>query len=346
MFDFLKNEYFNLSSLAPNSFPAIYKKFSENFIAEIHKNKNIKFEREFEFKFLKNSGIEAYADCSKKSDYIHISIGTVMKIHDLFYKLFSNPKVFSGIGNHAKEFDKRILDFKPFIKNKTIQYCAPNDKERFKWAQVCSMIAMEFIILHEIGHHINGHCLLGKEYKYSKLDKQTIEMDADSFAVSMSIQSKFIFDTEKYTELQLSRVEFIELWIYIIHIVFLFISSTDIFIPKFREGMNYLPRRIRSLLSSKISMDIHNIYFPNSTYDFNKIFNKMAIVADMDFHSTFNISKSDEEIISNYSSEMVEHLENINKNWDEYLRDRLEPYSRVDLFDKNKVYVAPGKINT
>jgi len=315
----------------------LYSKFAYNFVDNIHKNRYTKFKRRFEFRYLNKEQFDAFAHIKRFNlDSVYINYGSILLIHDLFYKLLSNPTVFPQLGGKQdNELSEEILKFRPFIKNKTIYFLMPQDILRREIAQICSTIAVQFIILHEIGHHMNGHTILQKKKTLSEKDRKTLEMDADSFAVTSSIQAAFLTSEHRmnyFTNLSLTNLDYIKLWIYIIHIVFLFIGNEEEYLEVNRNKRRYLPRRIRSLLAAQISIELFQRFFPDEQHDFKSMFVESAKLAEIDYNSTFKTKSSQEEILSCFSEELFNHLNEINRHWDNVIGPLLEPYARVPLF--------------
>ncbi|OXM85272.1 hypothetical protein [Paenibacillus rigui] len=340
-FPFNRVDEFKLSRLHKSSYFHVYHQYANNHVEQLHNNKLTKFQRKFEFRFLNSDKIDAFVDIrNKKIDCVYITYGFVVRLHDLFYKLFCNASVFPAYGSAVGFPSEAHLAFKPYIQNKTVFYLAPTDETRKQLAQFCSSISMQFAILHEIGHHMNGHELyrIHKTGPITKLERQVLEMDADAFAVTNSIQAAFLTEEHRqmaFPDLQLSNIEYIRLWIYLVHIFFLFMSREHDFIYKERMELKYLPRRIRSLLAAQISFELFDKFYPQEPHDFQSLFVDTFHQAERDYNSTFHQASSAAELESCFSDDMLSHLDEINQYWRHTMVHRLAPYARVPLFQQN-----------
>jgi hypothetical protein len=142
------------------------------------------------------AGIEKISNC----DCIGINIGTVHLLRTLFNRMLAHREVLAFVGNsyfehkpsytltptklHLKDFDQRTI---------------PNDGIRIGYSNYLFYCAFNFLFQHEFGHLFHGHSdLLLQRFGFrvldergrstltalTPLDKQTLEMDADSFAIN------------------------------------------------------------------------------------------------------------------------------------------------------------------
>ncbi|PFI17462.1 hypothetical protein [Bacillus cereus] len=152
--------------------------------------------------------------CAIKQDdmyFIGINIGVVQVLEKLFNYIMSHPNLMTGIGDVSLEIKKEISsdyiainhNYLRLFTNYDVEVNAPIGKERKLCAKALYMYALEFLILHEYGHIVNGHM----DYDYFRrrsglsfmfelnscekngLFTQTLEMDADSYAATRITQS-------------------------------------------------------------------------------------------------------------------------------------------------------------
>lgn len=160
--------------------------------------------------WLEDSSYKAWVKKEKEGEYsININYGTLFILIDLFMRLLSHPNVLRHIGDASKEIesdeylDYHMTDLEPIIRqfvnlNKEVPEVHPKDKTRSDAAKFFVSICFEFILLHEVAHIIMGHLdyLENKQVtdvsfsevikceRITKLERHTLEWDADSFAVS------------------------------------------------------------------------------------------------------------------------------------------------------------------
>ncbi len=139
--------------------------------------------------------------------FIGVTRGTYLLLFDIFNKIFATKSILPHLGdiNLESEGKKTInviqtgygIELDPNPENIVM----PNDKVRGFYAQAYISFALDFIIMHELGHILRGHNgfiyenikgLIWKEIGNTQrknkfittLDSQTLEMDADSFATN------------------------------------------------------------------------------------------------------------------------------------------------------------------
>jgi len=157
--------------------------------------------------FVNNLTLNAGAVYYKGGYYIGLYLGAKIIIGELFNAELSSTNILPEMGNPSLDFgDKKIglinnggilsIDLSGLPNQKS------NDPLRAFYSDFFSQKTIDFLILHELGHIIRGHCgykssltnnALWVEFNgdsnafYTPLISQTLEMDADSFAVNHSI---------------------------------------------------------------------------------------------------------------------------------------------------------------
>jgi hypothetical protein len=156
------------------------------------------------FNFIDNRSLNACADIVDDRYYVGVNFGVYLLITDMFSKMLATKSVFPHVGNINIETDekKTINRFTYLDDVKYNQYKSfaprPKDELRLFYARALSDNAMRYLIYHEIGHIVRGHCGYYKfardnESSWNEFEKnqfleplhfQTMEMDADFFAVN------------------------------------------------------------------------------------------------------------------------------------------------------------------
>jgi hypothetical protein len=145
------------------------------------------------FDYVENTAMNAVAFEADGRDFVGIWVGAMATIYSFFGCLLANRHLVPSIGDVSAE-----AEFESDESGVAWLVRVPKDPVRRSYAHLLSTIAVEFLFQHEIGHHMNGHVRLinrWKEIKFlvefderssqslSNLDRQTLEMDTDSFAV-------------------------------------------------------------------------------------------------------------------------------------------------------------------
>jgi hypothetical protein len=158
---------------------------------------------EINFDFIRSNIFNA---CVRQVDnklYLGINIGTFFLLNDMFLKMFLSKGMFSNVGDtNIETEDKKILN--AVIDSGNVCYFGsttlhPIDPTRYFYASTYTSFAMNFLIFHECCHIIRGHIGYATNKKHTiewnevetnktialdGLVSQTLEMDADSFAVN------------------------------------------------------------------------------------------------------------------------------------------------------------------
>lgn len=233
--------------------------------------------RNFDFKvrFSENEDFNAAAYEVGDRAYINVSIATVMQLYHHVLLLMGRGELLPEGGEEEPfEGKYRIEEFEtPQIcqydkKFKQIAfYIGPDNSKRRKIAELIALFGMEFLIFHELGHHIGGHLRflsekLGVQELYAQRNiaavnpqvYQMLETDADAVAITTlmeSIRTKIDFYRERFLD-GAGRL--------IPHCVM--IAITTAFFLMEREGYTYnidnaryLPRDVRFRLIVYIFMD-------------------------------------------------------------------------------------------
>jgi hypothetical protein len=159
--------------------------------------------------FVNNSNFNAFATRYDRRYFIAVNKGTLQILSNVFSRLLANKNTFTYIGNPSIEAtpDKiplsEIYDQREFYTAKSI-IPVPIDSIRKLYTEILITWAYKYIILHEYGHILAGHVGYSQSHNHlpikevrdpssvkflKPLDGQTIEMDADSYATTQTIES-------------------------------------------------------------------------------------------------------------------------------------------------------------
>jgi len=169
------------------------------------------------FDYVANGSVNAAASERDGHGYVGLTWGTLIILGDLFCRMLSHPQVMKSIGNAAVEnldpafqdgiiLDGNLLQEKRWgaagPQKARVWPCMPKDRLRLHCAELCRLLAFDFLCLHELAHVGYGHA----QYLKSKtgvpflleldsftpapdqgVTRQALEMNADAFAASISL---------------------------------------------------------------------------------------------------------------------------------------------------------------
>lgn len=177
-------------------------------ISNFYKDAYLIKDQKLSYGFLQNENPNAFA-CSFKNielDFVGINAGLYTTLYLIFTTLLSRSDFLPHVGHPHKENSSRVSDIE-IPKNVTYVnkgIFIPRCEIRSAYATVLTGLAFEFVLLHECSHLLNGHLDFVKnmsinyltEERYSSNDKkiilQTIEMDADSCAISFMVNKLLV----------------------------------------------------------------------------------------------------------------------------------------------------------
>ncbi|CQR51503.1 hypothetical protein [Paenibacillus riograndensis] len=344
MFGITEFSIFNVSTSPEHTGFQYFKNYAINLVEEINNDLSLEKKYPFSFNFQTLFFFDGEAFHKDETDYISINDGVVFSTFEVFYEMLCHCSVLPYLPpnelifntNLYYHFDNEQYDY-------TIKY--PFNKERRIIAEYMAMFAIKFIILHEIGHHYNGHIMYLNSSNHktnalnhenscvSLLDLQTLEMDADAFAISRLIYEILVLLSEdnRICQILKSIDDIFTLFVISIHTLFLIFK---------KEGQGttnshfspYLPSFIRSAIN--IDCAKTNIFFKAqgiiTSEKFLEIAKKSVCDAEEYFYSLYGISHIDDakDLLERDTSPQI----NIFNNWS-VLRKKLEPFARLRLAD-------------
>jgi hypothetical protein len=166
-----------------------------------------------------NPELNACAINYKGEYYIGLNLGVYSLLDRIFDLVLANKSCLTFIGDANKEiyrdkiYNANLYDFNQLMLSMDSLYVFPVDGDRKYYSQLLTTIAIKFFWAHEFSHVVFGHCDFRKEeetyallelnhcndnkfFKKNKLtpfDRQTLELDADSYALKIILSELYYF---------------------------------------------------------------------------------------------------------------------------------------------------------
>lgn len=140
---------------------------------------------------------------SATDDFIAINRGTVDTLLGVFGHLISHPSTWTRVGSPQAESVDRALGPSLFLPSSetTLRHIVPRCVQRQHFTVNLTTLAFHFLVMHEVAHLRNGHVDMLKNLGIQELSevgssqeptgdsllRQTLEVDADSYAAAKSL---------------------------------------------------------------------------------------------------------------------------------------------------------------
>lgn len=351
--------YSNLSYLN------ITKQICNSLYETANKNSNSKLN----FYYDSDNTFNAYTCTKGTDDYMCINVGTILDAFAHIKSAFSSSSFLLNFGNPNVEKNKQILGKFDITKRQLLFTGDPIDPIRQSLSFYTALMMIRYIYSHELGHILNGHTsYISTLYAVPKLemvckklfsnfsenlraqyalDCRTLEMDADSFAASMSIDNIMMLYIQQNENLNLFNLlnddcDIFTLWSFAIHSIFLLLEyhNTSTYDPL----SCYLPNEAREILSISSALNALNDYIKHDIFSCDAILHQKIISkifagineAEKFFNSTyctnyhFIQNTNNNPLYSKFANEVLTH-------WNDTLYPKMEKYARIPLYHPDTV---------
>ncbi len=317
------------------------------------------YNSQLEFIINDDKEINGKAWCENDKDHIEINSGVIDLYYNYFSKIMEQDKItFLKMINKDIEEDKlKEMSYEGIIYKEGIPIIFDNKLIDDSKARLLEIFVSRFIVTHEIGHILNGHCklLASKSYEEAHfipmyhttksesmssdeaLDRRTMEMDADAFAATQSmlhvLYLYFNFD-EQVNIKMMESTDIFYWWAFAIRSHFL-VCQDEFIDNKFYKKMTHLPSHARWIMILTIALELIPQY--NITDQEKKCFSEKIIQgaaeAEIKFNNlkltTYNITN---ELLEN--KEFTTYKNEVDTHW-EQMKSILLEYSRLPLFNES-----------
>ena len=291
---------------------------------------------------------------SKNFDFILLNTGLIGGVYNFFYSAMCDPLTYpkigyieceksSGISNY--DFDKKNIKFK--FDN------IPNDITRKFIVEHMAMFALRFAIFHELAHHFNGHVFYLKEkkgefelsitgndsmLKVDALDYQTLEMDADAFAINNAMCNAIgLYEDANFLPNAKDRMVIFELLAFSIHCFFLLLDDDNEITFDINKH-KHLPAKNRQALIMSAAARFFKEYSHMTVHfkdmDYTELIWERLIKGMRHAEECYNrLTKKNHQFAHDLlnNEDLLKYTEKVLRNW-EKLRPELEKYARTVLF--------------
>lgn len=326
--------------------------YYQNYIKKIEKeiklqknNKQIE-DKILDFQYTHSFNINATAFITDSKEFIRVGEGAIVRIYKMFSELLKHNTFSEFNLEEVKECVNLHLKFENSgIIESEITYSLPNSDSRKMLAEYLSMFSIKFIILHELGHHYNGHILYCKEnFQVEKFEmneanlrmgpilSQTLEMDADAFAICQLAREiiDIIKNDKRIKSVIKDNKDILGVFLYSIYCLFFLLANGE---DKF-DNLNanyYIPITLRYCYI----IEHIEAYFKNyekelfMSIDFNNVNEKYMKMADFEYRAIFMNGKK-RDIDLDGLAEAKEHYYILRDCWKE-IREGLESFARCPI---------------
>lgn len=275
-------------------------------------------DHKFEFVYINNPEINAFAFIYEKTDVIGLNIGTVHQLEAYFTKALN-----TGIFEWVVE-----------------------KKQRHILLEVLMFLAVEFIILHELGHLYHGHLefdscsrpfrkMIERNLDYEEhLESRTLEMDADAYATLRSFGKFMSVDLDQNLPIIRSANDLLRFWIFATNSFFYLFEEEAVDFQHIHQE-NYYPRALRQAVNIDISTIFVKQNKPEFAECYEEIFREMFPLCEKVYQEvgTHNPSFNRvEELLSLADRRRIEYMEEVNLYYREVLYDKLLKHARNKLY--------------
>lgn len=314
-------------------------------------------EQKLAIEFINLNDMNAIAINNEDCKAIGVCIGSIMKIYHEALLLCSLNDFFPSIGNTndclntINFFEVDEPEIIPYS-NEFYQiafYSGPEDSIRQNLALLITIMAEEFIIFHELGHHLDGHLSYLVDYlglsslKAQGNDSeiefsiyQTLEMDADAFAIQLLLDNVYR-KKEYYGQMlnhTLSKTDLIMMLSCASTLVFLLMDNKNDLKCNLLMS-NYLPRHyrlflIKVILGNQLKTKYADFLMTDnctetiitSSLHLETLYNRIHGVSN----DNLEYKEQVHQRVEQYYTDVIEHT------WSE-LRPILSIYSHIKLAD-------------
>lgn len=340
-------ELLNLEEFGPYNMLSALKYECEN----VDYLPNNKFK--FQVLFSNNTSFNAvaYEFCGKS--IINIPVGCAMQLYHHSLLIMGREELLSDVGYEEPFIGRYRID--TFIEPEICEYnssykqiafyAGPDNPERRKVAELITLFGMEFLMFHELGHHLGGHIRYLQERfgltelyaqgNKSALDSQlyqVLEMGADAIAISTlleSVSTKISFYSKQFLN---NKAELIPHCIMVAITTVYFLLDRDECQSFDGTYSKYLPRDVRfylvlQILFEKLNNDYQICAFSSkkeNLLDTFEVANYLLTELYKEKNPNKRIMIKEVEIIRFYYNDIVLPL------WNE-IREELKLFAAINL---------------
>lgn len=308
------------------------------------------------FNLLENNSINGSSYYKNGIDYIEMNTGLI----DIFYNYF-----YDFIENDLENYISNIMNSGMINTTDTIEIlCEYGTLEDIKndVASLLNIFVSRFILTHELGHLLNGHCrycsdkdkhefefipifnfeICKNDSEIPPLDRCTLEFDADAFASTDNYRNLVIlyndFENKVDIKMKMNKIDLFYWWGFAIRSLFL-LNEAILKDENYIEKNLYLPSVVRwhCVVGSILNIVDHNLCLMEEKDSKESL--RKIIKGCKDAECYYNQTRFD---FKNWLNQMKDNenylniIDNVKRNW-EIITPKLDQYSRLPLYNKNNL---------
>lgn len=346
-----------------------YLNITKQLCNELYENTNTNKKSKLSFYYDSDTFFNAYTYTKGTNDYMCMYVGTILNAFAHIKSVFCSSSFLLNFGNPNFEKNNHVSGKFDITQKQLLFTADPIDPIRQELSTYTALMMIRYIYGHELGHILNGHTsYISNLYAVPKLemickkllsnfseklqeqyalDRRTLEMDADSFAASMSIDNIIMLyiqqnENPHFFNLLNDSCDIFTLWSFAIHSIFLLFEYHSA--SSYNSLSFYLPNEAREILSLSSSLNALNDYIKHNIFEcsntlYQKIISKIfdgINEAENYFNSIYYTNyhfiqnTNNNPIYSRFADEVLTH-------WNDKLYPRLKKYARVPLYHPDTI---------
>jgi len=293
----------------------------------------------------------AFRHCNRF--FIGVNVGTITALMLLYHRMLADRRCLAQIGNVHREVSDLRLVTRLTAKSVEMVPAMPHDQIRVEYANHLICLAFLFILRHEFVHVAHGHIGLlekrfgvqrlaefgsGSEPGLSPLDRQTLEWDADSIAVSNFVGwfHQIVADPSavppNLRHFVAELTEALYPLMFAIHSLFRLFGDSSL-LGVDQSAIHHPPERVRRAIIGATTAT----YFLKKDAELGKAVGPVAAQAglvdtELAFQALTGQTPDFPGLREVFCGEAgMNYLSRLSENWKSNLRDQLQPFAYIDL---------------
>lgn len=326
-----------------------HKEKASKYISEVKSRKNtLPAMPDVCFDIIESSKLDAHAFYSGQHAFIAVTTGTIDLIYDMFNRMMSHPDILPhiGVASDEKINPEPLFDMVQDTKHFNSPTTTPIDPIRKQVAEILSVLAVNYVVYHELAHirfgHLKYEMTVGNRSHTSEKQlgtavnsfwtSQATEMNADAFATSEGLGYVFRLSEHHHqlppphNQAFAKPREALIIWFFAIYSLIRLFGEGDYNLDSL-ESLTHPPPRVRQMMVIQTVPAWLQAYKPE--LDSTDFLEASVAVAHLVEEAIAKITHGDVDttgIKEAIDEKAVAHVENLVRHWTE-IRPLILPYS-------------------